>query len=341
MSEPAYDLRPRLSVVAPCYNEEAALPLFVERMLDACQRCADGAFEIILVNDGSADNTWACMRALATTRPGVVAIDLARNHGHQLAVSAGLSVARGERVLVIDADLQDPPELLGEMMTRMDEGFDVVFGRRRARAGESAFKRATAHGFYRLLSRISEVDIPVDVGDFRLMTRDIVDKLNAMPEQDRFLRGMVAWLGGRQTDVLYDRDTRSAGETGYSLAKMLRLAAAGITSFSTAPLQLAALATGLGVLVGVGIAAYVLRAAIAGETVPGWTSLALVLVFFSCAQLACLAIMSLYISRIFKQVKQRPLFLIQERVASPVRIGLAPASMPASEEATADKQTAA
>ena len=337
MNEP----RPRLSVVAPCYNEEGSLPLFVERMIDACQLYAGGSFEIVLVNDGSKDNSWACMRALASTKPGVVALDLSRNHGHQLAVSAGLSIARGERVMVIDADLQDPPELLGEMMARMDAGFDVVFARRRARAGESAFKRATAHGFYRLLSRISDVEIPVDVGDFRLMNRAIVDKLNAMPEQDRFLRGMVAWLGGRQTDVPYDRDTRCAGATGYSLGKMLALAASGITGFSTAPLQLAALATGLGVVVGVGIAGYVLRAAIAGETVPGWTSLALVMVFFSCAQLACLAIMSLYISRIFTQVKQRPLFLIQEQVTSPMRVGLAAPTVEAPDEPAHDARSAA
>ena len=335
------ELRPRLSVVAPCYNEEGSLPAFVERTIAACQSYAGGSFEIILVNDGSKDNSWACMRALASTKPGVVALDLSRNHGHQLAVSAGLSIARGERVMVIDAYLQDPPELLGEMMTRMDAGFDVVFARRRVRAGESAFKRATAHGFYRLLSRISDVEIPVDVGDFRLMNRGIVDKLNAMPEQDRFLRGMVAWLGGRQTDVLYDRDMRSAGATGYSLSKMLALAASGITGFSTAPLQLAALVTGLGVVVGVGIAAYVLRAALAGETVPGWTSLALVTVFFSCAQLACLAIMSLYISRIFKQVKQRPLFLIQERVTSPMPVGLAAPSVDAAEEPAQDARSAA
>ncbi|MCX7898827.1 MAG: glycosyltransferase family 2 protein [Methylocystis sp.] len=321
MSDPIAP-RPRLSVVAPCYNEEASLPRFLDRMSAACQRFSGGTFEIVLVNDGSRDGTWACMRAMAKTRPGVVAVNLSRNHGHQLAVSAGLAVARGERVLVIDADLQDPPELLGAMMARMDEGYDVVFGRRRARAGESAFKKATAHGFYRLLSRISEVDIPVDVGDFRLMARVIVDKLNAMPEQDRFLRGMVAWLGGRQTEVIYDRDVRVAGQTGYSLVKMLGLAASGVTSFSTLPMQLAGVATGAGVLVGLGIAIYILHGALSGHAAPGWTSLALVIVFFSCAQLACLAVMSLYISRIFKQVKQRPLFLIDETVVSDARLGL-------------------
>src|SRR3974390_1041983 len=229
--------KPRLSVVAPCYNEERALPCFLERMIAACQEWANGAYEIVLVNDGSRDDTWACMRALAHTNPGVVAVNLSRNHGHQLAVSAGLSLARGERVLVIDADLQDPPEVLGAMMTRMDEGADVVYGRRRARVGESTFKRATAHAFYRLLGKISEVAIPLDTGDFRLMSRDIVNRLIAMPEQDRFLRGMVAWLGGHQAEVEYDRDPRVAGETGYSLGKMIALAVAGGTGFSTLPVR--------------------------------------------------------------------------------------------------------
>ena len=315
--------KPRLSVVAPCYNEERALPCFLERMIAACQEWANGAYEIVLVNDGSRDDTWACMRALAHTNPGVVAVNLSRNHGHQLAVSAGLSLARGERVLVIDADLQDPPEVLGAMMTRMDEGADVVYGRRRARVGESTFKRATAHAFYRLLGKISEVAIPLDTGDFRLMSRDIVNRLIAMPEQDRFLRGMVAWLGGHQAEVEYDRDPRVAGETGYSLGKMIALAVAGVTGFSTLPMRLAGLFTGLGVAVGIGLAFYVLHGLISGHAVPGWTSLALVMVFFSCAQLACLAVMSLYISRIFTQVKQRPLFLIHEVLECPVRLGLA------------------
>jgi len=333
-------MNPVYSVVVPCYNEEDCL-LQTHARLSAAMQGMDEPYEIIYINDGSRDKTPAMLDDLAARDARVRVIHFARNAGHQMAVSAGLDYAAGQAVVIIDADLQDPPELLGEMMTRMDAGFDVVFARRRVRAGESAFKRATAHGFYRLLSRISDVEIPVDVGDFRLMNRAIVDKLNAMPEQDRFLRGMVAWLGGRQTDVLYDRDMRSAGATGYSLSKMLALAASGITGFSTAPLQLAALVTGLGVVVGVGIAAYVLRAALAGETVPGWTSLALVTVFFSCAQLACLAIMSLYISRIFKQVKQRPLFLIQERVTSPMPVGLAAPSVDAAEEPAQDARSAA
>ena len=174
------------------------------------------------------------IETLARRCGSVVGVNLARNYGHQLAVSAGLNLARGARVMIIDSDLQDPPELLAEMMRRMDEGCDVVYGRRRARAKESHFKLASANLFYRLLRTIAEVDIPRDTGDFRLMSRRIVDRLNAMPEQDRFLRGMIAWLGGRQEELVYDRDARHAGATGYSLSKMVRLATDGLTSFSTA-----------------------------------------------------------------------------------------------------------
>jgi glycosyltransferase involved in cell wall biosynthesis len=313
---------PKLSVVVPCFNEEAVLPSFIERMAGACQTAARGSYEIILVNDGSTDNTWACMRTFALTRPGIVAIQLSRNHGHQLAVTAGLSQARGERILVIDADLQDPPELLDAMMAHMDEPCDVVYGRRRARSGESNFKRGTAHFFYRLLERMSNVVIPNDTGDFRLMSRSIVDKLNTMPEQDRFLRGMVAWLGGRQTEILYDRDVRCAGKTKYTILKMISLAASGLTSFSTIPLRLAALLTGFGILIGCATALYAVIGLLNGRNVPGWTSLAILIAFFSTAQMGCLAVLSVYIGRIFVEVKRRPLFLVEEIVASDARLAL-------------------
>jgi dolichol-phosphate mannosyltransferase len=309
---------PALSVIAPCYNEQAGLPEFLKRMDSACRQFANGAYEIILINDGSTDDTWPCIRALASRHAQgagkVIGVNLSRNHGHQIAVSAGLGIARGQRVLVIDADLQDPPELLGDMMALMNDGFDVVYGRRRARAGETWLKKKTASLFYRLLGRLSDVEIPADVGDFRLMSRQIVDRLNAMPEQDRFLRGMVAWLGGRQTEALYDRDPRIAGETGYSLSKMIRLALAGITGFSTAPLRLSALMTGFGIVFGFAVAIYSIASKISGHVTPGWTSLALIVAIFSTAQMACLAILSIYVGRIFKQVKQRPLYLIDEVV---------------------------
>lgn len=308
---------PRLSVVAPCYNEEASLERFAERMRAACRAAVGESFEILLVNDGSRDRTWEVIRGLAETRPGLAGVDLSRNHGHQLAVSAGLGLARGERVLVIDSDLQDPPELLAELMAAMDTGADVVYARRRTRAEESRFKLATASLFYRLLGAMSEVPIPTDTGDFRLMSRRTVDRLNAMPERDRFVRGMVAWLGGRQAEVLYDRDARAAGETGYTLGKMLRLAVDGLTGFSTAPLRLASLLAGVGVVAAMVIGAYAVVGFVVNRAVPGWTSLALIIVFFSTAQLACLAIFGEYLGRTYMQGKGRPLYLIDEVVTSP------------------------
>jgi glycosyltransferase involved in cell wall biosynthesis len=304
-----------VSIVAPCYNEEATLNAFVERMLGAARaRCGDD-FELILVNDGSRDATWTLIEEAARATAGVVGVNLARNHGHQLAVTAGLSLARGARVLIIDADLQDPPELLDEMMRRMDEGYDVVYGRRRARAKESRFKLATASLFYRLLGAIAEVEIPSDAGDFRLMSRRVVERLNAMPEQDRFLRGMVAWLGGRQTELLYDRDPRHAGSSGYTLGKMVRLAVDGLTSFSTAPLRLAGLMSGLGVAVAFTLVIYAVVSFLTGRAAPGWTSLAVIVVFFSTAQLICLTIFGEYLGKIYMQGKQRPLYLVDEIVS--------------------------
>ena len=301
-----------LSIVAPCYNEAEGLGAFVARMTAAASAVVGENDELILVDDGSRDRTWAVMSELARTHATIVAVRLSRNHGHQLAVTAGLSLVRGDRIMVIDADLQDPPELVGDMIARLDEGYDVVFGRRRRRAGESPFKRATASLFYRTLATLSEHDIPVDTGDFRLMSRRIVDRLNAMPERDRFIRGMVAWLGGRQTELLYDRDARHAGVTHYTLRRMVRLAADGLIGFSTAPLRLATLMAVIGVFAGVGLLAYILAGLITGSTVPGWASLALIVVFFSTAQLVCLSIFGEYLGRTYMQAKGRPLYMIDE-----------------------------
>ncbi len=308
---------PALSVVAPCYNEEETVAAFVGRMVAACRTVAGDSFELLLVNDGSRDGTWRKIQELATATPGVVGVNLARNYGHQLAVTAGLKLARGERVLIIDADLQDPPELLAALSARMDEGYDVVYAQRRTRAKESAFKLLTADLFYRLLAGMSETPIPRNVGDFRLMSRRAVERLNAMPEQDRFLRGMVAWLGGRQTEVLYDRDPRFAGETGYTLKKMIKLATAGITSFSTLPLKLAVVLAGAGAAIAFGLLLYVVIGFITGHVARGWTSLALMMVFFGVGQFLCLAVMGAYIGRIFLEVKARPLYFVDEVVRAP------------------------
>jgi len=308
---------PALSVVAPCYNEQDTLVAFVERMVAACRGVAGGSFELVLVNDGSRDATWRGIQAMADRFPGIVGVNLARNYGHQLAVTAGLKLARGDRVLIIDADLQDPPELLIDLSARMDDGLDVVYAQRRTRAKESAFKLLSADLFYRVLSGMSETPIPRNVGDFRLMSRRAVDRLNAMPEQDRFLRGMVAWMGGRQTEVLYDRDPRFAGETGYTLRKMLKLASAGITSFSTLPLKLAVVLAGFGAVIAFALLVYVLVGFITGQVARGWTSLAMMTVFFGVGQFLCLAVMGSYIGRIFLEVKARPLYFVDDVVRSP------------------------
>ncbi|HEY3887280.1 MAG TPA: glycosyltransferase family 2 protein [Caulobacteraceae bacterium] len=311
---PLEDRVPALSIVAPCYNEQETLAAFCQRMLAAARDACGDDFELVLVNDGSRDGSWRLIEAQARACANVVGVNLARNHGHQLAVTAGLGLARGARVMIIDADLQDPPELLGQMMRRMDEGCDVVYGRRRERARESRFKLASASLFYRLLGAMAEVEIPKDTGDFRLMSRRIVERLNAMPEQDRFLRGMIAWLGGRQVELLYDRDPRHAGATGYTLPKMLRLAVDGLTSFSTAPLRLAGLLSALGVCVAIALAIYAVIGFALGRATQGWTSLALIIVFFSTAQLICLAIVGEYLGRVYMQGKHRPLYLVDEIV---------------------------
>jgi dolichol-phosphate mannosyltransferase len=248
----------------------------------------------------------------------VLGVTRSRNHGHQLAVTAGLSLTQGARVLIIDADLQDPPEVLTEMMARLDEGYDVAYGKRRVRRGENVAKLSSAKLFYRVLSSISDVEIPEDVGDFRLITRAFVDRLNAMPEQDRFLRGMVAWLGGRQIEVLYDREARVAGETGYTLGKMLKLATAGVTSFSTMPLKMAVVLALFGMGIGLIVVLYTLFAFLLGQSQRGWTSLALIVIFFGVGQLGCLAIIGAYVGRIFMQIKGRPLYLIQSVIRAPV-----------------------
>jgi polyisoprenyl-phosphate glycosyltransferase len=302
-----------LSIVVPCFNEEACLGVLHERLGEAARSAVGEDYEIVLVNDGSRDGSWPMMRAMAAADPHVVAANLSRNHGHQLALTAGLDLSRGETVLIIDADLQDPPELLPEMIKAMHaEGADVVYGVRRSRSGETAFKRATAHGFYRILSRATEVDIPLDTGDFRLMSRRALDALLAMPEQARFIRGMVAWIGFKQVPFAYDRQERFAGETKYPLKKMMRFAFDALTGFSSAPLKLASHA-GLWLSFGsVLLILYIAYAWLAGRSIQGWTSLMLVVVILGAIQMFALALMGEYIGRLYNEAKRRPLYIVQE-----------------------------
>jgi polyisoprenyl-phosphate glycosyltransferase len=302
-----------LSIVVPCFNEEGCLDELHQRLSAAARSAVGENYELVLVNDGSRDGSWEAMQRMAADDPHVVAINLSRNHGHQLALTAGLDLCRGDAILIIDADLQDPPELLAPMLEAMREnGADVVYGVRRSRAGETAFKRATAHGFYRLLSRATEVDIPLDAGDFRLMSRRALDALLAMPEQARFIRGMVAWIGFKQLPFPYDRQQRFAGETKYPLSKMMRFALDAMTGFSSAPLKLASHA---GLLLSAGsvlLVLYIAYAWLSGRSIQGWTSLMLVVVILGAIQMFALALMGEYIGRLYNESKRRPLYIVQD-----------------------------
>lgn len=302
-----------LSIVVPCFNEEACLAELHQRLGAAARSAVGEDYELVLVNDGSRDGSWPAMQRMAAEDRNVVAINLSRNHGHQLALTAGLDLCRGDTILIIDADLQDPPELLAPMLQAMREsGADVVYGVRRSRAGETAFKRATAHGFYRLLSRATEVDIPLDAGDFRLMSRRALDALLAMPEQARFIRGMVAWIGFRQVPFAYDRQERFAGETKYPLKKMMRFAFDALTGFSSAPLKLASHAGLLLSLGSVLLVLYIAYAWASGRSIQGWTSLMLVVVILGAIQMFVLALMGEYIGRLYNEAKGRPLYIVQD-----------------------------
>jgi dolichol-phosphate mannosyltransferase len=272
-------------------------------------------WEIVFVNDGSRDGTFEVMKKLAQRDPNLVAINLARNYGHQLALTAGLQHCRGERVLIIDADLQDPPELLIDLMRAMDENdADVVYGQRRKRRGETHFKVLMASVFYRLLRRLVEVDIPLDTGDFRLMNRRTLDALNAMPEQHRFIRGLIASIGLRQIPLVYDRDPRSAGETGYPLSKMMRFALDAITSFSIVPLRFASI---FGAVVGfLGILGlfYTVGSWAFGSVVQGWTSMATLMLIIGGVQLMVLGVFGEYLGRLYIEAKRRPLFVVDQVV---------------------------
>src|SRR4051794_28888099 len=302
-----------LSIVVPCFNEQACLKTLHARLTAAAQQSVGDDYEMVLVNDGSRDGSWPIMRELAAEDPRVVAVNLSRNHGHQLALTAGLDLCSGNHVLIIDADLQDPPELLPAMLDTMrSSDADVVYGVRKSRRGDTAFKRATAHGFYRLLSRATEVEIPLDTGDFRLMSRRELDALLAMPEQARFIRGMVAWIGFKQVPLPYDREERFAGETKYPLKKMMRFALDALTGFSSAPLKLASHA---GLILSAGsivLILYIAYAWAAGQNIQGWTSLMLVVVVLGAVQMFVLALMGEYIGRLYNEAKRRPLYIVQE-----------------------------
>lgn len=305
-----------LSIVVPCYNEEAGLEEFHRRVSAVSKANAGASHEIVFVNDGSTDNSLELLNRLADEDPHVVVVDLARNFGQQVALSAGLELCRGARILILDADLQDPPELLEEMMAAMDAGSEVVYGQRRKREGESQIKLMRSRLFYRIWQRLVDVDVALDTGDFRLMSRKALDHLNAMPERIRFVRGMISWVGLRQTAVLYDRDPRFAGSTHYSVRKLTALAVDAITSFSIVPLRLASHLGFVMGLTGLLMLGYTMWSWASGNAVTGWTSLASLILIIGSGQFLVLGIFGEYLGRMYMETKRRPLYVVNTVRAS-------------------------
>ncbi len=312
---------PALSVVLPVYNEEAGLQSLYDR-LTTVLHAASMPYELIFVNDGSRDRSWQAILDLGTRDRAVRGINLSRNFGHQIAITAGVDLSRGAVVVVMDSDLQDPPELIPELYRRHREGFDVVYAQRRTREGETWFKRTTAKVFYRLIRRMTTIDIPVDTGDFRLMSRRVVNDLKRLQEKNRFIRGLVTWVGYNQTAVLYDRDRRYGGHTKFSVPKMMKFALDGITGFSSQPLRLASHA---GLLFAAGslvLMVFFMAYKLAGGRgiIPGWTSLIVAVLFLGGLQLLAVGILGEYIGRIYEEVKHRPLYLVKEAVNDPAPV---------------------
>lgn len=303
------------SFILPIYNEEAVLPTLFTR-LDRLMERLDGAAEVILVDDGSRDVSGLMAAARAKDDPRYRYVGLSRNFGHQIAITAGMDRAEGEAIVVMDADLQDPPEVVLEMIAKWREGYDIVYAKRASREGENWLKLATAQAFYKVLSALSDVDIPQNVGDFRLIDRKVLEAFKTMPERDRFVRGMFSWLGFRQTAVEFHREARAAGVTKYSLKKMMRLASDGVVGFSDKPLRIA---LWLGVLVSALAAlfgCYVVALSLAGSgnLVPGWASLAVLTSLLAGMNLLTIGIVGLYVGRIHNEVKMRPLYVVGREV---------------------------
>lgn len=303
-----------LSVIIPIFNEEGNIEKLLNRLDGVISKMNLQHVEYIFVNDGSRDRSLEIIKKLSSADNRIKYINFSRNFGHQIAVTAGLDHSKGEAVVIIDADLQDPPELIPELYNKLLSGYEVVYAKRRSRQGESFMKKFTAKMFYRLLSKLTSVSIPVDTGDFRIVHRKIVDVLKQMPEQEKFLRGQISWIGFNQTYVEYDRDERHSGKTGYTYKKMIRFALDGITSFSNFPLKFATIA---GFVVS-GISFFMILYALYSRFIskdyePGWTSLMLAVLFIGGIQLIGIGIIGEYISRISANVRNRPLYVIREK----------------------------
>ncbi|MGG0738285.1 glycosyltransferase family 2 protein [Niallia taxi] len=300
------------SIVIPVYNEEEVIEHTYERLKTVMQS-ADGNYELLFINDGSKDRSVDILLQLSEQDKTIKIVDFSRNFGHQIAITAGMDYAAGNAIVIIDADLQDPPELILEMIQKWKEGYDVVYAKRTARKGETFFKKQTASAFYRTLRAMTEIDIPIDTGDFRLIDRKVCDQMNNIHEKNRFVRGLVSWVGFKQTAVEYERDERFAGETKYPLKRMLKLSLDGITSFSYKPLKLANyLGASLSVIGFVYMLIVLYQKLFTSTTVTGWSSIIVIQLFFSGITLMMLGVIGEYIGRIYDEAKNRPLYIVKD-----------------------------
>ncbi len=304
-----------ISWVVPCFNEHQVISETITRVLNVSKSLKNYSWEVIFVDDGSSDNTKDIIKAFAQDNEAIKLISLSRNFGHQNAVQAGLDASRGSAVIIIDADLQDPPELASSMLEYWENGYKVVYGRRIDRASETIFKKITALLYYRILNFLSEIPIPLDTGDFRLIDQELVLTLKAMPEKGRFLRGLISWSGYKQIGIPYRRDKRHGGVSKYSLKKMVLFAISGITSFSRRPLRLATIFGSICGLISFLLALWVIYIRLfTNSWVQGWAGLAIGILFLSAIQLLCLGILGEYIGRIYEESKSRPMYLIDDKV---------------------------
>lgn len=306
-------MRPKYSLIIPVYNEEEILPEMYRRVAAVMDQM-DGRVELILVNDGSRDRTLALLRDLHEKDPRICYLSLARNFGHQIAVTAGLNYVRGEAIIILDADLQDPPELIPQLVEKWQQGYQVVYAQRTQRRKEGWFKRLPAYLFYRLMQRLADVEIPIDTGDFCLMDRRVVDVLNSMPERNRYIRGLRSWVGLPQTFIHFERDPRFAGEVKYTFRKSLSLAATGLVTFSRVPLRLSTYVGLLAAAIALFMAILVLywRIFVPRSPLTGFATIMIVVFFLGAVQLVSIGILGEYVGRIYEEVKGRPLYVLSE-----------------------------
>ena len=305
----------KISVVIPMYNEEEVAQVCYVRLTQVMRQISNYDYELIFINDGSKDKTLEIMKEIALKDNRIKILSFSRNFGHQSAVLCGLNYAGGDAVIIIDADLQDPPEVIPDMIKHWEEGFEVVYGKRKSRKGESAFKLLTASMFYRFINSLSNVELPKDTGDFRLVDRKVVDVIVNMPERNKYLRGLVSWIGFNQYPYEYDREKRYAGKTKYPLRKMMKLAGDGIISFSNKPLKMVGGFGIFAIIISIVVLIYSIVSLIVGNNVqPGWTSIMVAITFFAGTQLLCLWVIAEYISRIYDNSKARPEYIVDERI---------------------------